>query len=225
MLQLFVWVAAAHFLALLSPGPDFFLVVRTALAGGWRRALWTCAGIAAANALFIAAALGGMALLAPDSPLFRLLQAAGGLYLIHLGWVSWRQALPAGLAGLAASPRGGSASGPSDALGDGQPARAAERWRSMREGFVSGVLNPKNALFYASLAALLGADVSTGWRWLLGAWMVMAVLGWDALVAAAAGHDRVRLRFGRWLPALTRGCGAVLLASGCAMVGAAGVRR
>jgi threonine/homoserine/homoserine lactone efflux protein len=214
VLQLFVWVAAAHFLALLSPGPDFFLVVRTALAGGWRRALWTCVGIAAANALFIAAALGGMSLLAPDSLLFRLLQVAGGLYLIHLGWASWRHAPAAALepAGLGAFSGTG-------------PAPVADRWRSLREGFVSGALNPKNALFYASLAALLGAEVTTGWRWLMGAWMVLAVLGWDSLVAAAAGHDRVRRRFGRWLPALTRGCGAVLLASGCAMVGAAGLRR
>lgn len=214
MLQLFVWVAAAHFLALLSPGPDFFLVVRTALAGGWRCAVWACAGIAAANAVFIAAALGGMALLAPESLLFRLLQVAGGLYMVHLGWVSWRQAAAAGV-------------GPvhHGILPGARPAPVADRWRALREGFVSGVLNPKNALFYASLAALLGAEVTTGWRWLMGAWMVAAVLGWDALVAAAAGHDRVRLRFGRWLPALTRGCGAVLLASGCVMVGAAGLRR
>lgn len=214
MLQLFVWVAAAHFLALLSPGPDFFLVVRSALAGGWRRALWTCVGIAAANALFIAAALGGMSLLAPDSLLFRLLQVAGGLYLMHLGWTSWRQAAQAA-----------SATGPSGTAAQALPAPVADRWRSLREGFASGVLNPKNALFYASLAALLGAEVTTGWRWLMGAWMVLAVLGWDTLVAAAAGHDRVRRRFGRWLPALTRGCGAVLFASGCAMVGAAGLRR
>lgn len=204
MLQLFVWVAAAHFLALLSPGPDFFLVVRTALAGGWHRAVWTCAGIAGANAVFIALALGGVALLEPESPLFRVLQAAGGLYLVFLGVMSWRHAAQAGLADAEPPPPG---------------QHSVARWRALQEGFLSGVLNPKNALFYASLAALLGPEVSNGWRWLMGAWMVAAVLAWDSGVAAAAGHHRVRLRFGRWLPTLTRGCGAVLLASGSTMLG------
>lgn len=211
MLQIFFWVAAAHFLALLSPGPDFFLVVRTALTSGWRRAFWTSAGIAAANAVFIAMALGGMSLLTPGSDLFRGLQAAGGLYLVHLGWLSWRHAAGAALAPVDAAIH------PS--------AHATARWRALQEGFVSGVLNPKNALFYASLAALLGAEVTAGWRWLMGAWMVAAVLAWDSAVAAAAGQDGLRRRFGRWLPGLSRGCGAVLLASGCAMVGAAGLRR
>src|SRR5690606_2468225 len=33
--QLFAVVAGAHFLALLSPGPDFFLIIRSALLHGW----------------------------------------------------------------------------------------------------------------------------------------------------------------------------------------------
>ena len=32
----FLFIAAAHFLSLLSPGPDFFLIARTSLAHGWR---------------------------------------------------------------------------------------------------------------------------------------------------------------------------------------------
>lgn len=49
----FLLIASAHFLALLSPGPDFFLVARSALAAGWRTASGACLGIALANGLFI----------------------------------------------------------------------------------------------------------------------------------------------------------------------------
>ena len=45
-MQLFLLIATAHFLALLSPGPDFFLVARTSASAGWRVASGACAGIA-----------------------------------------------------------------------------------------------------------------------------------------------------------------------------------
>lgn len=219
MPHLIFWVVAAHFLALLSPGPDFFLVVRTALRDGHRPALWACAGIAAANAFFIACAFGGVSLLTPGSWLFLGLQAAGGLFLLHLGIASWRHAgrsTPTALVGSSAS---AASPGPSPSA-----ARGAQ-WQALRDGLASGLLNPKNAMFYASLAALLGADLATGWRWLLAVWMVSVVFLWDALLARTAGRDAFRQRLGRHLPALTRACGAVLAASGATLVGAALLRR
>jgi threonine/homoserine/homoserine lactone efflux protein len=48
-MQQFLMIAAAHFLALLSPGPDFFLIARTSLSAGWRVAGGVCLGIAVAN--------------------------------------------------------------------------------------------------------------------------------------------------------------------------------
>ena len=60
----FLIVAAAHFLALLSPGPDFFLVIRTSLAAGWRMASGVCLGIALANAIPTAWGLGFAGILA-----------------------------------------------------------------------------------------------------------------------------------------------------------------
>ena len=52
MMQQFLFVAAVHFLALRSPGPDFFLVARTSVKAGWRHAAKVCLGIAIANGVF-----------------------------------------------------------------------------------------------------------------------------------------------------------------------------
>ncbi|MET2951865.1 LysE family transporter, partial [Vibrio owensii] len=60
-MEQFLIVALAHFLALLSPGPDFFLVARTSISAGWRVASGTCLGIALANGLFISLAFAGLA--------------------------------------------------------------------------------------------------------------------------------------------------------------------
>lgn len=201
-MQQFLLVAAVHFLALLSPGPDFFLIARTSLAAGWRVASGVCAGIAAANGVFIVAAFGGTAVLRPDGTAFAALQLAGSAYLIHLGiaFIRAAGAVPLG----AAAGRDGPAAG---AL------RTAPAWlRGARMGFVSGLLNPKNALFYASLAAMLGgSQASAGWKVAYGAWMFGVVLSWDLLVAVMIGNRAVLGRFGRALPWLERISGAMLI--------------
>jgi len=196
--QQFLLVAGAHFLALLSPGPDFFLIVRGALLHGWRKAAAVCAGIAAANGVFIALAVGGFSALRPDGLLFHALQAAGCLYLAYLGALLLRHARSASMA-LRAAGRPGAAAPPP--------------WpRRFAMGFASGILNPKNALFYASLFSLLaGQQASAGVQAAYGLWMCAAVLGWDLLVAACIGHPAVMACFGRYNAAIERCTGAVLL--------------
>ena len=80
MFALFLLVAGTHFAALLSPGPDFFLLIRTALAQGRRQADGCACGIALANLLSMLLVLFVMALLpAEGSWLWRGMQLVGGL--------------------------------------------------------------------------------------------------------------------------------------------------
>ena len=192
-MQDFALIAAAHFLALLSPGPDFFLVARSALAQGWRGAVGACLGITLANGVFIVAAFGGVAVLHPGSTLFLAVQLAGCAYLLYLGWLFLRHAGKSHL----------------DAL----PATGKAHWRAgMGMGFLSAILNPKNALFYVSLASVVASrQTSSGWTLAYGAWMVCAVLAWDMAVALAIGNAALRQRFARAVPALERLSGAMLI--------------
>jgi threonine/homoserine/homoserine lactone efflux protein len=59
---IFFTVALAHFLALLSPEPDFLLVVKNDIKNGDRKSTGVVAGIASANALYIALCIIGVAL-------------------------------------------------------------------------------------------------------------------------------------------------------------------
>lgn len=79
-------------------------------------------------------------------------------------------------------------------------------------GFMSGILNPKNALFYVSLASLVDPQTSGAWKAVYGLWMFSAVLLWDVLVAVAIGNQRVLRRFARALPWLERITGVCLIA-------------
>lgn len=138
-MEQFVAVAAAHFLALLIPGVDFFLIVRTSLRHGRVPAAMVCVGIALANALFISA------------------------------------------------------------------------------GFASGLLNPKNALFYVSLAAAV-APAPAGSLIFYGTWMFTVVLTWDLLLAFALGAPRTLGALQRVLPWISATAGLVLVALGVTMV-------
>lgn len=212
MLQQFLMIAAAHFLALLSPGPDFFLVARLSMTAGWKSATGACLGIALANAVFIVAAFAGVSALHADSAVFIALQLAGCGYLLYMGGMFIRHA-------------GGSALGPVAAEGAAPAPRGrGQWWRGLGMGLLSGLLNPKNALFYVSLASLVSADTSAGWKLFYGLWMFAAVLLWDLLVALAIGNQRVLRRFSQVLPWLERVCGAILILLALIVIGALALR-
>ena len=83
-MEQFVAVAVVHFLALLIPGVDFFLIARTAMTSGWRNATGICVGIATANGTFIAAAFSGLSLISHPT-LLTVIQTAGGAFLVYIG--------------------------------------------------------------------------------------------------------------------------------------------
>ncbi|TDJ79035.1 LysE family translocator [Pseudomonas putida] len=198
-MEQFLIVALAHFLALLSPGPDFFLVARTSINAGWRAAGGVCIGIALANGLFITLAFAGLSVLREGSGSFIALQLVGATYLLYIGGLFLRHA------------------GQSNLCVSGGNATSSSAWRNLGMGFASGALNPKNALFYASLASMV-ASSSLGWKLVYAGWMFGVVLVWDLVVALAIGNKRVLRRFSRALPWLERTCGAMLIVLATALI-------
>ena len=205
--QQFLIVAGAHFLALLSPGPDFFLIVRSAIVNGARTASGVCVGIALANGIYIGLAISGVALMQTSSFLFAALKWGGCAY---LAWLGWRFLT---VRGDAIVP-----------LAETQAAKTVEPgawWRECRTGFLSGILNPKNSLFYASLFSLgFGRETALDVRLAYGTWMFTVVLLWDLGIARAVGHPPIVRRFMAHIRKIERATGVVLLGLAAGIVGA-----
>lgn len=196
-MEQFVVIAIAHFLALLIPGVDFFLIVRTTITSGWRNATGACVGIAAANSILITAAFTGVSLISHPLALDAI-QLAGGAFLIFVGVAFFRSRAQIRL-GREASAEPGT-------------------WlRNFGLGIASGLLNPKNALFYVSLAAAVRTTSPLALA-LYGTWMFTIVLVWDVLVAVVFGSERALARMGRVLPWLSRLAGAFLVVFGVGMM-------
>lgn len=78
-------LALAHFMALLSPGPDFFLLVGYAVRYRLRGSVGLCLGIAAGNGLYILLVVIGSGLLRQTPLLFTIIEPLGAAYLLWGG--------------------------------------------------------------------------------------------------------------------------------------------
>ena len=78
-------LALSHFVALLSPGPDFFLLVGYAIRYRLRGSVGLCLGIAAGNGLYILLAIIGWGILRQAPLLFTAIELLGAAYLLWIG--------------------------------------------------------------------------------------------------------------------------------------------
>jgi threonine/homoserine/homoserine lactone efflux protein len=67
LIGIFATVALAHFLTLISPGPDFVILVKSAVKNESKKAIGVALGISIANALYIALCLIGVGSLLASS--------------------------------------------------------------------------------------------------------------------------------------------------------------
>ena len=195
----FVQFLAVAAVAMLVPGPDTFVVLRTALADGPRAGSYAAAGSSAGNLLWgTASAVGVAGLLAASGPAFAALKLAGAAYLVVLG-----------LQALRAAARG------ERLVEDVEQRAAASSAAAFRRGLVSDLLNVKVGLFWTALVpqfvtpespALLPAAMVAG--------MGLLVFAWLAAYAQLAGRmTRTLNRRGSSI-ALNGAVGSVLVAFG-----------
>ena len=192
----FLALALAHFVALLSPGPDFFLLMGFAARHRLRGSAGLCVGIALGNGLYILLVIVGASALRQYTLLFNAIELLGGLYLLWIGW----HLLHSRARTLT--------------LDDAEPERPGWR-RQLLLGLGSAVLNPKNALFYLALmTALLGPNVTLLQQSVSGIWMVTVVLVWDLAVVSFIALPAVQRRLSNHLWKMERVAGMVLMVFG-----------
>ena len=175
----FFFLATAHFLALLSPGPDFFLIMQASLRLPVRYGLAICGGVALANGVYLVLAVIGFEMVREMTLIFSIMKYLGGAYLLFLGVMLLRT--------------------PRQPLGSQQSRSfisAESMARQFLIGFMSAILNPKNMIFYLSLfTALVSVETEFITRCLYAVWMMSVVFVWDCLVVLTIGRQRVK----RWL--------------------------
>jgi len=214
LLGIFVTVAIAHFLALLSPGPDFVLVVKSAIKNEGKNAIGVALGIACANAVYIGLCLIGVgSILAASVPVMIALKIIGGLFLIYLAVqaICARKSSYNNLDMTAESTN--------------YSAVQSTFLKEFITGFMSGILNPKNLLFYLSLfTVVLTPEVGFAFKLGLGIWMTVIVFLWDLSIIFLLSTRSIRSKFTKAAYYIDKVTGALLGLIGFAIVKSALVK-
>jgi len=191
-------IAAVQFLAAASPGPTFIVVSSHAVGQSRRRCFLVVGGVLLADLLWAVLAASGLGLLMLRYPATHaVLPVAGAAYLV---WLGGRMLLGAMRAGTAAR------------IDAAAPGAAGT---TMRNGFLTNLLNPKSIAYYSSLfVVMIPADPPP---WLFAAAVVSALLvsaAWWIAVALFFGTTPVRRAYERARRGIDAAMGGVLVCLG-----------
>jgi RhtB (resistance to homoserine/threonine) family protein len=194
----FLTIAVMHALAVISPGPDFAIVLRQSLRHGRTTALWTSVGIGCGLSVHITYSLLGLGLFLKNSA--SVLTIVKWLGAVYLAWI--------GVQALRAKPRGAEAPAglsptSSDPIGHKARPTVPTPRAAWTKGFLVNVLNPKAALFFLSLFPLgVSATTPKAVQVGYGIWMTITTAAWFAFVSVVFAKEEVRsafLRHGHWI--------------------------
>ena len=173
-------LALVHFIGLLSPGPDFALVVQNTSRYGRQIGLFIALGLSIGILLHSIFSLLGISYLVQQHPLFFLmLQIAGGSYLLYLGWgalkASWKNR------------HKGKTTSASE-----QPQLKSKR-RAFSQGLATSILNPKALVFFISLmSSLVPASMSFAGKGIALIILWLLALVWFSLLAWALSTPKMQ---------------------------------
>jgi threonine/homoserine/homoserine lactone efflux protein len=163
-------------LGIMSPGPSFILVARTAVANSRADGLATAIGMGGAAIFFATLALLGLqAVLLSVPTLYMALKILGGAYLLYLAVVIWR------------------GSKQTIDIQEGSYKKPSKIYQSFKIGLITQLSNPKTAIFYGSVfAALLPEKVSVSMILILALMLFILEAGWYSIVALVLSSNAPR---------------------------------
>lgn len=191
-------VLGALGVGVVSPGPSFLLVARTAVAGSRKDGLWVAVGMGVGGVLFAILAVAGLgAMIAAAPRLYLIFRIVGAVYLIYLGYRIWRGAMT-----------------PLEISSDD-----ARTTRAFRRGLLTQLGNPKTAVVYGSVFAALLPPELPAWALVVLPVLVFALeTGWYAVVAVLLSTAAPRAGYLRAKGIIDRLAGAVMALLGAKLL-------
>ncbi|MEU1081789.1 LysE family transporter [Streptomyces sp. NPDC005908] len=167
-------VAVITVLAVIAPGADFAMVVRSSYLYGRRTGLLGAAGVAAGVLVHVTYTMLGVGLLIASSAfLFTVVKLTGAAYLVYIGVRTFRTR--------------------AEVTVDLEHRTGLTPFAALRTGFLTNVLNPKTTLFVVStFAQVVGPGTPLLQQAGYGLFMSLAHLLWFGVVALFFSHDRMR---------------------------------
>ncbi|MBT0586332.1 LysE family translocator [Alteromonas oceanisediminis] len=194
----FLTIASIHLLAVVSPGPDFAIVVKHSIRYGRQVAFATSIGIGCGILLHIAYSLLGISLVIKTTPwLYSIFSYVAAAYLLWLAWGALRAK-------------------PSDSAPSSKLNNITQVTMSLRKGFWIGFLtnglNPKATLFFMSVfTVVISIQTPIAVQALYGIYLSIATGAWFCLLSFLLSTSRIAGFIGTKGYLLDRAMGVLLV--------------
>jgi threonine/homoserine/homoserine lactone efflux protein len=201
MLEILLLVAGVQFIGLISPGPDFALILRNSITYGKHTALWSAFGVAVGVLVHIAYTLTGLNFLLSAFPqMLKIIGSAGAAYLFWIGFSSLRSN----------SARFSTIKTTSQ--------KKLRPFQALSMGFIINVTNPKCIIFFVSfLSAVIAADHDRITSIFIGAVLFLETWIWFSFLAIVLGQKTIQLKIQRYRHILDKIVGGLFLFFGLSM--------
>lgn len=199
-MEVFFLVAGIHLLAVMSPGPDFAMVLRNSLIYSRRTGVLAAVGLGLGISLHITYSLLGIGLVISQSVvLFNIIKWIGAAYLIYIGIKSLRsRAVTAG-----------------NEPGEYSHNKDISALGAIRMGFLTNALNPKATMFFLALfTQVIDPTTSLILKLAYGIEMSVATFLWFSFVAVLLTQKRPQRLFKKFKHRIEQVFGGVLIALG-----------
>jgi len=200
-LSLFGLIFIIHILAVMSPGPDFVMVLKNAMQYNRKAAVYTALGISMGIAVHIFYSVIGFALLLKNNPyLFNGIKIAGGLYIIYIGYKTF------------------SSKSYVENFHSIQRQQNIHITEALKNGFITNVTNPKASLFFISIfSVVVPPQTPFVIIALLGLMLVSVTFLWFVIVAVIFTNRLVVRFYKKYEKTVIKILGILLIALGLAV--------
>lgn len=191
-IQLIITLSLIHLVALISPGPDFAIIIRLATLERRAVAIAAALGIALAIGIHTLLSLTGISIAIHNSPqLYAAVQLIGASY---LGWM--------GIGALRAALTHKKEQETPQEVGNLKPKSTNKVplscYQGLRIGLLTNLLNPKALVFFITLfSALVTPSVALGTKVAAGVMLFSLSFIWFALVSILLSTPQIQQRFKR----------------------------
>ena len=190
----FLSIATIHLFAVMSPGPDFTIILKQSVSQGRKASIVTSLGIGVGILFHVFFCIIGLGLvISQSSMLFNIIKILGALYLGFIGIKS--------------------------ILGDKNINESHEGdienqklLNSFTLGLLTNILNPKATLFFLSLyAMIITSETSISIQVAYGIWMSLITGLWFCLLSIFLTNSFIENRINRFSHVIQIGTGVVLI--------------
>ena len=181
----------------MSPGPDFFLIVKQSLCQGRKFSLLTSMGIGTGVIVHIFFCIFGLGIIISKSDIiFNLIIIAGALYIIYMG-------IQSVLISVSLIPI------------DYNVNEKYNSYTAFGKGFLTNILNPKATLFFLSIyTIIINNNPPTYIQLAYGLWMAIATVAWFCFLSIVLTNHKITKKIELFGSKIQKIMGIVLLIIG-----------